>query len=295
MIADLKADSARWEQERRNHSGGTNTSRESSEFFTRRSKSNSPPARYSDSQNRFSGASSQYDTSGAPYPSGSKRDSYACVPRYPGSDAPGYSAASVGSTYPDNRQSGYGGQYPAQPSFPPQTTDNRFATPGPASAGVYGAQQPYPSHPTNAQVPDTPYIGGHYMQSRQPEYQDPRMVDASSSRAYNAPGSYGSQGQAYYSTAHPQGAYPAPSGDPFLGRQSYPATTQAEYVGSPTGQPIYQEQYEPQYENQTSPPPRSVAPTSSSTQAQTGNSGQSHTRRTDRERERETADRHRRR
>ncbi|KUI72982.1 hypothetical protein VM1G_08133 [Cytospora mali] len=273
MIADLKADSARWEQERRNHSG----------------------ARYSDSQNRFSGAaSSQYDTSGAPYPSGSKRDSYASVPRYPGSDAPGYSA-SVGSTYPDNRQSSYGGQYPPQTTFPPQAADNRFATPGPAGAGVYGAQ-PYPSHPTNAQVPDQqPYIGGHYMQSRQPEYQDPRMVDASSSRAYTAPGSsYGTQGQAYYSAPHTQGSYPAQSGDPFVGRPPYPATTQADYVGSPTGQPIYQDQYEPQYENQTSPPPRAVPSTSSSSQAQTGNSGTSHARRGDRERDRE-ADRHRRR
>lgn len=294
MIADLKADSARWEQERRNHSGGTHTSRESSEFLTRRSKSNSPTARYSDSQNRFSGAaSSQYDTSGAPYPSGLKRDSYACVPRYPGSDAPGYSA-SVGSTYPDNRQPGYGGQYPAQPGFPSQTSDNRFATPGPAGANVY-ATQAYAGHPPNPQASDPPYIGGHYMQPRQADYPDARMVDASSSRAYTAPGSaYGTQGQAYYSAPHAQGAYPAQSGDSFLGRQSYPATTQADYVGSPSGQPIYQDQYEPQYENQTSPPPRAVASTSSSSQAQTGNSGSSHARRGDRERDRD-ADRHRRR
>ena len=298
MIADLKADSARWEQERRNHSGGTNTSRDPSEFFHRRSKSNSPTARYSDSQNRFSGAaSSQYDTSGAPYPSGGlKRDSYACVPRYPGSDAPGYSA-SVGSTYPDTgRQSGYGGQYPAQAAFPSQTSDNRFATPGPAGgANVYGTQ-PYPSHPTSAQAPpDPPYIGGHYMQSRQADYQDTRMVDAPSRTPYTAPGpAYEARSQTYYSTPHPQGAYPAQSGDPFIGRQSYPATTQADYVGSPSAQPIYQDQYEPQYENQTSPPPRAVASTSSSSQAQTGNSGSSHARRGDRERDRD-ADRHRRR
>lgn len=223
MIADLKADSARWEQERRNHSG----------------------ARYSDSQNRFSGAASS---------------------QYPGSDAPGYSA-SVGSTFPDNRQSGYGGQYPPQTAFPPQTADNRFATPGPAGASVYGAQ-PYPSHPTNAQVPEQPYIGGHHMQSRQPEYQDPRL-DASSSRAYATPGSaYGNQGQAYYSAPYAQGSYPAQSGEPFIGRPPYPATTQADYVGSPTGQPIYQDQYEPH--------------------------GSSHSRRGDRERDRD-ADRHRRR
>ncbi|KAK7743785.1 hypothetical protein SLS53_003804 [Cytospora paraplurivora] len=229
MIADLKADSARWEQERRNHSG----------------------ARYSDSQNRFSGAaSSQYDTSGAPYPSGSKRDSYSSVPRYPGSDAPGYSA-SVGSTFPDNRQPGYGGQYPAQAAFPPQTTDNRFATPAPAGASPYGAQA-YPSHPTNAQAPEAPYIsGGHYM-PRQTDYQDPRMVDASSSRAYPTPGpAYGTQGQQYYSAPHTQGSYPAQAGDPFIGRQSYPATTQADYVGSPAGQPIYQDQYEPQLRRET--------------------------------------------
>lgn len=292
MIADLKADSARWEQERRNHSGGTKTSRDPSELLTTRSKSNSPTARYSDSQNRFSGAaSSQYDTSGAPYPSGSKRDSYSSVPRYPGSDAPGYSA-SVGL---DNRQPGYSGQYPAQAAFPPQTTDNRFATPAPAGASPYGAQA-YPSHPTNAQAPEAPYIsGGHYM-PRQTDYQDPRMVDASSSRAYPTPGAaYGTQGQQYYSAPHAQPSYPAQAGEPFVSRQSYPATTQADYVGSPAGQPAYQDQYEPQYENQTSsPPPRPVASTSTSTQAQTGNSGSSHTRRGERERDREP-DRHRRR
>lgn len=245
MIADLKADSARWEQERRNHSG----------------------ARYSDSQNRFSGAS-----------------------QYPGSDAPGYSASTGSQPYhQENRQSGYGGQYP-QATFSPQVQDTRTypQQPVPGSSSVYGGQA-YSNHPTN-NVPDpVPYYsGGMSVVSPQSQhrpqagYPDSR-IDASSRSAY-PPSSYGTQEQAYYAQ------YPIPQPhDASFGRQAYGATSQAEILGTSSGQtPMYDSrQYEPQpqYDNQTPPPSRPVA--SSSSQAQTGHSGSSHSRRSDRERDRD--------
>lgn len=298
MIADLKADSARWDQERRNHSGGTLTSHDSSAFLMRSSKSNSPPARYSDSQNRFSGAGlSQYDTSGAPYSNGSSRDSYESVPRYPGSDAPGYSASTASQPYhQDNRQSGYGGSYQQSP-YPSQAQDNRFPA---GSASVYGGGQPgySNSHPTNIQQmdPHPYYAAGANLTVAQPPHhrpQDPYQDSRDPSRSYATPASaYGPSSQAYYPP--PQGAYPPQPVDAFAGRQPYGSTSQAEILGSTSSQaPMYDRQYEPQpqYENQTPPPSRPVA--SSSSQAQTGHSGSSHSRRSDRERDRDDRPRRR--
>ncbi|KAK2600955.1 hypothetical protein N8I77_010445 [Diaporthe amygdali] len=228
MIADLKADSARWEQERRNHSG----------------------ARYSDSQNRFSGAG---------------------LSQYPGSDAPGYSASTGSQPYhQDNRQSGYGAQY-QQPAYPPQAQDNRFATPAAAgSASVYG--QSYSNHPTNVQD-QQPYYAPVRFEARtsQDPYQDSsRMVDASSGRAYAPTPAYAGQSQAYYASPQVQGSYPAQPVDAFAGRQPYGSTSQAEVMGSSVSQaPLYDRQYESQPH------------------------GTSHSRRSDRERDRD--DRHRRR
>lgn len=296
MIADLKADSARWDQERRNHSGGTLTSHDSSAFFMRSSKSNSPPARYSDSQNRFSGAGlSQYDTSGAIYPSGPSRDSYESVPRYPGSDAPGYSASTASQPYhQDNRQSGYGAYQPS--AYPTQQSP------------YVGAQ--YQTQPPTNPVSDSPYYSAANMlvaapPSQQPQhhrsqdpYQDSRIAPPSSRDPYSNPapvyGGQGVQGQipsSYYQSAYP----PQQPGDAFAGRQPYGSgTSQADYQPSTTSQvPMYDRQYEPQpqYENQTPPPSRPVA--SSSSQAQTGHSGSSHARRSDRERDRDDRPRRR--
>jgi hypothetical protein len=291
MIADLKADSARWEQERRNHSGGTLTSHDSSAFFMRSSKSNSPPARYSDSQNRFSGASlSQYDTSAAFYSSGPSRDSYDNVPRYPGSDAPGYSASNASQPYhQDNRQSGYGGQYPQGtfPQVPDARTYSQQQVPG--SSSVYGGQA-YPNHPTN-NVPDpVPYYsGGMSVVSPQSQHRPPGYPQDASSRSAYPPTTYGGQEQAFYA----QYSIPQPH-DASFGRQAYGSTSQAEILGTSSGQaPMYDRQYEPQpqYDNKTPPPSRPAA--SSSSQAQTGHSGSSHSRRSDRERDREDRPRRR--
>lgn len=283
MIADLKADSARWDQERRNHSGGTLTSHDSSAFLMRSSKSNSPPARYSDSQNRFSGAGlSQYDTSGAIYPPGPSRDSYESVPRYPGSDAPGYSASTGSQPYQqDSRQSGYGVQYPQTATYPPQQ-DSRFQVPAQTSAFP-----DYPnSHPTSLGAPDSrTYVRGGNMTTQPPQqrmvpqpYPDGRMETESHFSSYpnQTPGYY-TAGLSSYPPQQPE--------DVLSGRHAYGSTGQFDRQ--------LDRQYEPQpqYENQTPPPSRPVA--SSSSQAQTGHSGTSHSRRGDRERDRDDRPRRR--
>lgn len=309
MIQDLKADSARWEQERRSHSGGTKASRDSSGSFTRSTKSNSPPARYSDSSHRFSGAGgqAQYETSNLSLSRGSSCDSYTVVPRYPGSDAPGYSGSNVSSqAYQqyDNRTTGYNtAQYQGQPQgYPPPAVDSRYST-GQASPNPPYNGQAYSgmgvSHTDNA-----PYVnvGAHqrYAQSAY-DSQDTRMVDASSSRVYSQGSGYATQGQdpRYYASSQIPGgvAYSPQPVDPFVGRGSnYPATSQADYS---TSAPPVSYQYvteAPQYESKSTPPPRAVA--SSSTQAQTGHSGSSHSRREHRERDsysKSSSDRHHRR
>lgn len=314
MIQDLKADSARWEQERRSHSGGTKASRGSPDSFMRSNKSNSPPARYSESSHRFSGAAggpAQYETSDLSYPCGASCDSYTLVPRYPGSDAPGYSGSNVSSSQPyqqyDNRTPGYNGaQYQGQGQpqpYPPPSVDGRYQAPGQASLNApYNGQAYSPNHADNA-----PYVnvGAHQRYAQGGDYpQDARMVDASSSRVYSSGSGYPAQGPqdpraAYYATSQVPGgvAYPSQPVDPFVGRGgSYPATSQPEY-GTPAPQAAYQYVAEaPQFEPKSTPPPRAVP--STSTQAQTGHSGSSHSRREHRDRDsysKASSDRHHRR
>lgn len=283
MIQDLKNDSARWEQERRKHSsGGTRASRDSPDVFVRSRNSNSPPG-----PNRYGGyggaqGPSTYETSEPSYPSGSNRDSYEVLPRYPGSDAPGYSG-SGGSAYqqeyPGQQPTGYpnaqyssGQQYP-----PPQPGTSGYNTQPAGAAGAYSGQAQY-SNAYGQPDTNTPYVnvGANHA------YQDPRApVDASSRGVYSG---YPSQGQAdprssYYSQNQAQTGYTQPV-DPFLGRGNAYPTSQADYSTS-TQPTAYQYVSDtPQYEsaNQTPPPPRAVTSPSTSTNAQTGNSGTSHSR-----------------
>lgn len=315
MIQDLKADSSRWEQERRSHSGGTRTSRALPDSLMRSTKSNSPPAARYDSSHRVSGAG--YETSNYSYPSISSCDSYSVVPSYPGSNAPGYSGSSApgysGSNNAsvstqnyqqyDNRTHGYNTmQYQEQPqAYSPQTMDSRYSSQGQAPASTPYNGQVYAS----PSVDSTPYVnvGAHQRYAQQTGYdsQDTRMVDASSSRVYSSSSGYAAQGQQdprYYSpTQVPGVAYSPQPVDTFVGRGSnYPATSQADYG---TSAPPVSYQYvteAPKYEPKSTPPPRAVS--STGTQAQTGHSGSSHSRRDHRERDsysKTSSDRHHRR
>lgn len=288
MIQDLKNDSARWEQERRKHSsGGTKASRGSPDVFVRSRKSNSPPG--SGRYGGYSGAQgpSQYETSEPPYPSRSNRDSYEVVPRYPGSDAPGYSGSGGGGpgpgpTYPQYDQAQQAGaynnaQYGSGPGYAPPAGGN-FGGYNQQQAGspAYGGQTPYGGSNAYGQSDSGPpyvNVGANSME---------RSIDASSRSNYAPP--YAGQGQpdprnGYYPQNQVPGGYTQPV-DPFLGRgNAYPATSQADYGTSTQPAASYQYVSDPSQNKTQTPPPRAVASPSTSTQAQIGSSsGSSHAR-----------------
>ncbi|KAJ4026966.1 hypothetical protein NW752_001925 [Fusarium irregulare] len=225
MIEDLKADSARWDSERRaqtsrNTSGGTIASRNVG--VPPRHSSNSPVVqyRYSEThQSRQHHGPTEGPYSTDPY----ARDSAFDGPRYPGTGAPGYTGAagSYSQSY-GGSSSGFAGYTQAQQSPPP--ADSRFSsTPAAAvmNAPYQAGQSPYVDVGTN---------------------QRPRGYDAFANQAAAAAAA---QQQAYATSAPSQPGYPAtaayqysgqapPAGytmqpqDPFYGRGAY--------SGGPVGQ-----------------------------------------------------------
>ncbi|PSS03285.1 hypothetical protein BD289DRAFT_220579 [Coniella lustricola] len=294
MIQDLKNDSARWERERRSHSGGTISSRNPSVFPVRSRHSNSPPARYGDSSSRFGNGSApaQYETSASPYSKASSRDSYEVVPRYPGNDAPGYSGGGSGpppQNYQyDSRQPQYSNPgYPQGSSFAPPAQDSRYGAQPPQ-----GGSFPSASYGTPVYHPDAG--GAPYMDvgaNRPIRYQDPNM---SAGGSYGAP----SSSAQYYGQGQYSGGQPL---DPMYGRGNYPdtqgsrpntfSTTQPEY-SSPQAQSGYEygataSQFESA--NAAAPLPRGATSSPTTTPAQTGTSGSSHPH-SHRHRDRDTRD-----
>ncbi|CAM1501727.1 Fc.00g037110.m01.CDS01 [Cosmosporella sp. VM-42] len=238
MIEDLKADSARWDSERRaqtsrNTSGGIHTSRDASGVPARHS-SNSPAVQYRYSETHQS--RQHHGPTETPYQSDPMyaRDSAYDGPRYPGTGAPGYTGAA--GSYP--AQGGYpstsGGAYPGyvQQSPPPQ--DPRFgATPSAGAmdpSGYAAAQQAYIATGANNNAagnmapPPRGYAGSDPYGSRT------ASAAAAAQQAYTSAPSqagypattaayqYTSQGipaggQAYPTMQQPQ--------DPFYGRGAY--------------------------------------------------------------------------
>lgn len=258
MIADLKNDSARWDQERRKHQMGG--------------------VRYGDSQYR-----DQQSRGQSGYPGSGAMSSYDSVPRYPGSDAPGYSGGGTSnpSFQPYGASGGFpgGSQYPQQAGYPSPAADSRY--PGASAGAPYG--QGFGSHQQTMQ--DAPYVQGSNF-GAQDYRQDVRMQDApvQSNRGVPQP-AYGSASQPGFPYPQAQGStqtgasYAAQPVDAFYGRAS-PATNQLGYSTAPPA--------EQQYEDPTPRPPRAAA-SSTSTQAQMGNSGSSNApqrrERSDRDRE----------
>lgn len=282
MIQDLKNDSARWEQERRSHSGGTISSRDSSVYPVRSRHSNSPPARYGDSSSRFGNGSApaQYETSASPYPKASSRDSYEVVPRYPGNDAPGYSGAGSGGPPPnfqyDNRQAQYSNPGYSQPSsFAPPAQDNRYnQQPPPGNSFPQGSYGNPVYHPDGGGAPYMD-VGAH----RPARFQDTRMA----SNAYSAQPSGGQ----YYGQGQYTGGQPI---DPMYGRGNNFSNTQPEYSSS-QAQPGYEYPSTPaQFDGATAAPlPRGTTSSPTAAPAQTGTSGPSHSH-SHRHRDRDTRD-----
>ncbi|KAM0325077.1 hypothetical protein ACHAQA_007616 [Verticillium albo-atrum] len=274
MIDDLKADSARWEAERRQQAS-RNTSAGYRESATHNARQHFGPTT---------------DSAGG-YPDG--RDPYD-APRYPGSQAPGYSGNSV--PYPSQGgapvQSSYGSaggyQYAQSAAYPPQQ-DPRYSA---SQAPSYGQADPYTNVSVNSAV-------------RQ-QYNDPYGASQAAQRipVSAAPGSgqtYGQQTPAAYAgspgyyppqqAAAGYGASQAPPQDAIYGRGASsptlptPSRKPSDYVASPAGAP---QAFGSTPGQQYAPNPTTRTAASSSSNTQMASSGTSHSRR-----ERESSDRHR--
>ncbi|TDZ38329.1 hypothetical protein C8035_v007269 [Colletotrichum spinosum] len=273
MIDDLKADSARWEAERRqqaarNTQGGY---RQSETHSARQHYGPTDPAGYPDVG----------------------RDSYETSPRYPGSQAPGYSgnasqsypgsgAAPAAAAYqqqaPSPYPSGAAYPYPSGSSFSPQP-DPRY--PGAPSHGQ-GYGEPYTAVNANL-TPRNNYdsYGSSGQSARIPATMPPQQ-----GQTYMPPGSQPQSG-------YPQGYYPPTSAAPY----GSAAVAQDPLYGraSPAGgaaHPSYSSGQGSQYD--TTPNPRASATPKSNAQMAHSGSSSSHSRRSERDSDRHhTSDRDR--
>lgn len=246
MIEDLKADSARWDQERRQQTsrgpvGGTIASRASPGVFAQ--KSNSPVVQYRNSDTH---QSRQYygPTEGAPgqYQDNS-RDSYDATPRYPGTGSAGYTGASGGyppQSYGGN-QGGYGQQgYTTQPQqFSSGPMDVSYPGGAPVTQPGFGqstGDRPYQQMGTNlvARGGDTVMYGTNEQYSSGARG-DPRIPVTSIAQGrptYVTAGGPSANSQGFPPSSAAGGFYQQPpsvssqfvatdSRDPFYGRGMY--------------------------------------------------------------------------
>lgn len=212
MIEDLKADSARWDSERRsqtsrNTAGGIHGSRDGPNYSSGPS-SNSPAVQYRYSETHQSrqhhGPTDNTQYQQDPY----ARDTSFDGPRYPGSGATGYSGATgpfqqqqQGYAPPSggggNAGQGYSGyQQPQQGSGQDLRYAPGAAQPGPMNTGFQGQEPPYIS------------VGANMNQRG---YAPPSDNFGGSRGGNGAPGS-----QPPYSSSGPgQQGYPQPSQSPF--------------------------------------------------------------------------------
>jgi hypothetical protein len=279
MIEDLKADSAKWDAERRAHSrtSGAQNYRYSETHSARQQQGPSADApQYPDA----SGFAREYDQ-----------------PRYPGTGTGGYTGAS--NAYGQPTAAPYGSQaggYPqayggVTPQYAAQQ-DPRYANPAAMMQGGYG--QPEAIYASGANRPisatDPRYGGADPYGNAAVSGRDriPTTMGGQSSMYATAP----AQQQAYPATtqASAQAYYPqAPASstayapvqpsDPFYGRASPAGAAANQGFASPQGQQ--------QYETAPSDPRASVP----SSRAQVASSGTSSSRRAERDSDRH-ADRH---
>ncbi|KAG5995647.1 hypothetical protein E4U54_002815 [Claviceps lovelessii] len=225
MIEDLKADSARWDSERRaqtsrNAPGGIQASRDATGVLARPS-SNSPAVQYRYSETHQS--RQHLGPTEPPYqPESYSRDSFDGGPRYPGTGAPGYTGASNNyQQQPQQQQqqqpyaASNGGAFHAggyQQTQQTPTPDPRYAAPN------QGGSMMRPGYQAGQ---DAPYIGtgANLPQSGYGTSNDPYSSRMGTSAAVPP--------QPLYSTAPPppQPGYPAAAPQyPFQGQSSPPVT-----------------------------------------------------------------------
>lgn len=289
MIQDLKADSARWEQERRAASrssgggaGGTTHSSHSNGVYVR--SSNSPigareqtrgQSDYSAWKNRqreqeyeASYGATAMDIDYQPAPPPPKNPGYGGQP-YPGPPPP---AGYPQGAYPTQVHPAAAPQYQTQPygGYPPNVPPTQYS-PGPQGGDRYAGMVPPP--PIQGQfAQDAAFIHGSNYQTAPGYANAPRMPamplapsSAPPSRAFSTPTS----GPPFGSEADPYG-YPPPAGipasqafpaDPLYGRGSPAGTAQRQGYPAAPDQPPYEDHNSPVLPN-TTVPPTSSTPTS---------------------------------
>ncbi|KAH7309084.1 hypothetical protein B0I35DRAFT_359877 [Stachybotrys elegans] len=230
MIEDLKADSARWDSERRaqtsrNAPGGINTSRDATGVPARHT-SNSPLVQYRYSETHQS--RQHHGPTDNAYPSDPyARDAGYDGPRYPGSGAPGYTGA-MGSYPQAQQQQSYGsgsGSYAGyQQSHQSPPPDPRYAPPQAASMYQGSSDSPYLAAGTNMPVgyaaPNDPY-GASRTGSSAAGAQQPVYATANpSQQAYPAQPSY-PYGSSQVPSSNSQAYANVQPHDPFYGRGAY--------------------------------------------------------------------------
>ncbi|KAJ4132740.1 hypothetical protein NW754_015554 [Fusarium falciforme] len=229
MIEDLKADSARWDSERRaqtsrNTSGGIHASRNAAGVPPRHS-SNSPLVQYRHSETHQS--RQHHGPTEGPYQTDPyARDSGFDNPRYPGTGAPGYTGAAGSYTqaYGSTSSGAYAGYPTTQQSPPP--ADTRYGS-TPASGSVLNqayqaAQDSYMTMGANRN--QRGYAGDPYANqmatsaaaAQQAVYATAAPTQAgypASAAPYPYSGQVPPAGASSYATMQPQ--------DPFYGRGAY--------------------------------------------------------------------------
>jgi hypothetical protein len=252
MIEDLKADSARWDQERRQQTARNPVQGILSRSGADGSRNTSSDSRIVQYRNSDTHQSRQYygptEASSGQAFADSSRDSYdGGAPRYPGTGAPGYTGASP--SYQSQQYAGQGG-YSGQQGYgnapPPQfatSVPEPYAGGAPMGAGGFG--QPV--------QPDRPYVqvganlharpgGDSPMYANDPYQTGSRDRVPTSSVAQGRPATYVTSGApapqgytsssstAFYGQNPSSGSsqYPAvqPT-DPFYGRGKYSRTGNA--------------------------------------------------------------------
>ncbi|KAI1343515.1 hypothetical protein F5Y15DRAFT_235234 [Xylariaceae sp. FL0016] len=283
MIEDLKADSARWDQERRQQSAsrsntGGGTVASNGVVLIR--SSNSPVVQYRNSdthnQRQFMGPTE----AGQYVPADTSRDYYgdsSSTPRYPGTGSAGYSGASNAS-YPAQQ---YGSQVSYQQGY---SSAQQFQSPTGVSSHAGGSSM---SGSFASPVQDPPYtIVGADSRVRVPDtYRDPRIADprdvrdarvpattmSSSRTTYATSGGPSSQGYYQNAPSQPYSSGAAQPVDPFYGR------------ASPAGATPYTTAQAPQQQYESAPSRLSATVSSTQHQSSSGSS---------RHRDRDSVDRH---
>ncbi|KAL7621167.1 hypothetical protein AAE478_008484 [Parahypoxylon ruwenzoriense] len=242
MIEDLKADSARWDQERRqqsanrnNAAGGTIASRDSNGVYVR--LSNSPIVQYRNSDTH---QSRQYygPTESGFQAADPSRDPYgdATTPRYPGTGTAGYTGAAGSFAAQPYPQGGYSTQqgYTTQTQFQPQSASVTYPAMAGSGFGQAGQEPPFQLVGADSRVASAPQpmYNDPYSGARDPRDQRTPITTMPASRTTYAvsgppvPQGYPAGTSASYYPTNPSPSNPAYTaavqpGDPLYGRGAY--------------------------------------------------------------------------